>query len=96
VVGSTTYDSRDSAFEGARFALNRDLHDALLSFRVRLKEEIFNPKDREEDGQGGFMSNLDVGVTIQPKLPQQQAPLGPPQRTTLDRRFRSPKLELEG
>lgn len=95
VVGSTTYDSRLSAFEGARFSLNRDLHNALLSFRIRLREEIFSQKDREDEGSG-LMGNLDVGFTLQPKLPQQQAPLGSPERKTIDRRFRSSRLELEG
>lgn len=96
VVGATTYDSRLSTFEGARFHFNRDLHDALLSFRLRLREEVFNPQDREDEGQGDLLNNMDFGVSIQPKLPQQQAPLGTPQRTTLDHRFRSTKLELEG
>jgi len=96
VVGSTTYDSRLSALDGASFSFNRDLHDALLGFRIRLREEVFSRQDRQDEGKGGSLNNLDLSVSISPKLPQQNAPLGRTRRSTLDQRFRTSRLEFEG
>jgi hypothetical protein len=96
VGAATEFDSRYSSFKDAEFNLNRDLHDALLALRLRLKREVFSRRESDADKQGGFMNNMEFSFTVQPRMPNAAAPCGLTRRSTLDKRFRSTALELDG
>ncbi|MCX7016230.1 MAG: hypothetical protein NTW86_27345 [Candidatus Sumerlaeota bacterium] len=97
VEGSTSYNSLTSSVEDMRFLLNRDMHDALLSMRIRLLRDIFGTGGAATTQSGtdknkGVLQNIDFSLTIQPKLPNTEIPFRVRHRDVLDQKFQQPEV----
>ena len=66
----------------------------LLALRVKLDEDIFDRTEKEEEDGASVLDNIEVGLTLSPKLPHAEAEFGIRRRQTLSQQFR--ELELDG
>lgn len=80
----------DDRVEGLReiaWILQRDLHDAIASVKIRSKQSIEDADDRND-----LERELDISFGLKLKLPEQDVSFGPGDVTTLRQRERAPVI----
>ena len=81
------WDERVSGLREVEWIIQRDLHDAVASVRLRLDQDIIRADDRDDN-----VTEFDVSFGIELKLPDQGEAFGPGDIRTMRERLRQPVI----